>query len=79
MKSIVAGNTKRIIKNGCFKQGAIAERAGYDPKQFSNMLNGRKIISDVDVMKIANALGVEPNDLYRVKHGDSQLGIVKDE
>lgn len=29
------------------------------------MLNGRKIVTDIDVANIANALSVEPNDLYR--------------
>lgn len=67
MKSIIAERTKRIIKDGCIKQSAIAARAGYDEKSFSNMLNGRKLITDVDVMKIANALEVEPNDLYGIK------------
>ena len=38
--------------------------AGYDCKAFSNMLNGRKIITDTDVLKIANALDVEVNALF---------------
>lgn len=62
--SIVAQNVKKIIKDKCLKQGAIAERAGYNGKTFSNMLNGRKIITDEDVLKIATALGEEPNKLF---------------
>lgn len=65
MKSAIAENVKRIIKDNCFKQSAIAEKAGYTCKSFNNMLNGRKIITDIDVAKIANVLKVEPNDLYR--------------
>ena len=64
MKSIVAENTKRIIENKCLKQGLVAKKAGYDAKKFSNMVNGRKIITDMDVIRIANALEVEPNELY---------------
>ena len=54
MKSIVAENTKRIIENKCLKQGLVVKKAGYDAKKFSNMVNGRKIITDMDVIRIAN-------------------------
>lgn len=64
MKSVIAENVKSIIRREKLKQGAVAERAGYDYKAFNNMLNGRKIITDVDVMNIANALAVKPNELY---------------
>lgn len=64
MKSIVAYNTKRYIKESGYKQKAIAARAGYDPGVFSNMLNGRKLISDTDIPRIAAALNVTPNDLF---------------
>ena len=66
-KSIVAENIKRIIAEKCLSKGAIGKRAGYDIKKFSNMLNGRKIITDVDVINIANALDLEPNELYGIK------------
>lgn len=64
-KSVVSENIKRIIKSECLKQGAIAEKAGYDGKVFSNMLNGRKIITDVDVLRISKALDVTPNELFK--------------
>lgn len=64
MKSAIADNVKKIIKVKGLKQNALAKRAGYTDKTFSNMLNGRKVITDVDVSNIANALGVEPNELF---------------
>lgn len=67
VKSAIAANVKEIIKMRCLAQGAIGMKAGYNIKTFSNMLNGRKIITDVDVIKIANALEVEPNELYGIK------------
>lgn len=67
MKSAIAGNVKDIIKRECLLQKAVAIKAGYDHKTFSNMLNGRKVITDIDVLKIANALGVYPNELYGMK------------
>lgn len=66
MKSIVAENTKMIMAQRCLKQGAIAKRAGYDGKMFSNMMNGRKIITDQDVLKIAKALGTDANTLFGI-------------
>lgn len=66
-ESVTAENTKRIIKEKCLSKGAIGRKAGYNAKKFSNMLNGRKIITDVDVANIANALEVEPNELYGIK------------
>lgn len=64
MKSLIAENVKSIIKHQCLLQKAVAIKAGYDHKAFNNMLNGRKVITDVDVVNIANALGVSPNELY---------------
>jgi hypothetical protein len=64
-ESIVARNTKRIIDEKCYNKGAIGRKAGYDIKKFSNMLHGRKIITDIDVFNIANALEVEPNELFK--------------
>lgn len=63
----IAQNTKQLIRKKCFNQAAVAEKAGYNYKTFNNMLNGRKVITDSDVARIANALEVEPNELYGIK------------
>lgn len=63
----IAQNTKRLIRKKCFNQAAVAEKAGYNYKTFNNMLNDRKVITDRDVARIANALEVEPNELYGIK------------
>lgn len=63
--SYIALNTKKIIKEKGYKQKAIAEKAGYGVRKFNNMLNGRKIIVADDILPIANALGVEPNELFK--------------
>lgn len=67
MRSIVAENTKRIMKDRCLQQGAIAKKAGYGCQEFSNMMHGRKLIKDTDVIRIANALGTDANTLLGVK------------
>lgn len=67
MKSEIANNVKEIIKRKGLKQKAVAERAGYNPSIFNNMLNGRKIITDVDINPIAKALDVDPNTIFGYK------------
>ncbi len=73
MKSLIAENVKKIIRKKCYLKSAVAEKAGYNYKTFSNMLNGRKIITDVDVMRIANVLEVQPNELYGIKSANSSI------
>lgn len=70
-KSIIADNVKRIIKDKCLSQGAIAKKAGYNGKVFSNMLNGRKIITDLDVANIAQALEVDANTLFGIDNEEA--------
>ncbi len=61
----VIKNIKRLISEKGMKQGVVAERAGFTPQEFSHILNGRRKLLRVEyVMPIAEALGVEANDLY---------------
>lgn len=47
------------------KHKAVAARAGIDPHDFSDMLSGRKLIKISNLIDIANALDVTPNDLFK--------------
>ncbi len=62
--NVIVENTKRFIEKKGLKQKAVAERAGYSPKKFSDMLNNRSIIRSSDILKISKALDVTPNDLF---------------
>ena len=62
--TVLPENMLRIINSRGLKQKAIAKKAGYSAQGFSNMLNGRKLIKPYDIINIANALEVEPNDLF---------------
>lgn len=49
------------------KQGVIAERAGFTPQEFSNILNDRRKLLRVEYLpKIAIAMGVDVNELLDV-------------
>lgn len=65
--TLVAENTKRIIEDRGLKKGVVAQKAGYTAQQFSDILNHRKVIKDVDIAEIAKALEVTPNDLFGQK------------
>lgn len=63
----VAENIAKIIMDLDLKQRAVAKKAGFEPQTFSDMLNGRKLIKLCDVVNIAEALGVSPNELFGIK------------
>ena len=62
--SVIAENTKRIISEKGIKHKAIAARIGMSEKQFSDLLNSRKIIRDTDIEALSLALNVTPNELF---------------
>lgn len=63
-ESIIARNVKDLIKAKGLKQIAVAEAAGYSKNQLNDLLNNRRTIKDVDVIALAHALNVTPNDLF---------------
>lgn len=63
--SLVAKNTKRIIKEKGLFQKAVAKQLGIKSKTLNDMLNNRKIIKDTDIIEISKTLGVEPNELFK--------------
>ncbi len=72
MKSVIAENVREIIKKRGLKQSAVAKMAGFSKQQFSNLLNGRRVITDVDIVKIANVLEIEPGELFAAR--DEEVG-----
>lgn len=63
---MIAENVKNIIKEKGYKQNAIASRIGMNEKSFNALLNGRKIFDSKYVVPISEALGVTPNDLFKI-------------
>ena len=62
----VSDNVRRIIRDRGLKHRAVASRAGFSEQQFSSILNRRRVIKDIDVIAIAKALDVTPNDLFGI-------------
>lgn len=67
-KSYIAENIKSIIAEKGYKQKKIAQLSGIKEKQFSDMLNNRKLILAEYICPIAKALDCSPNDLLNFDH-----------
>lgn len=59
---VAVGIRKQLAEKG-LRQKTVASRAGFTEQQFSDMLNGRKIIKASDLFRIADALGIGVADL----------------
>lgn len=57
-------NIKKIIEARGLKQRVVAEKAGFNEKEFSNMLRDRKTMKAEYILPIAEALEVTPNEIY---------------
>lgn len=70
-------NIKRIIAQKGMKQCAVAERAGFTPQEFSNILNDRrKLLRSEHIPAIADALRTDVSTLYYPpKEEDEENGL----
>lgn len=57
-------NIQNLILEKGMKQCVVAERAGFTPQEFSNILNNRKLLRVENITAIARAIGVDVNDLF---------------
>lgn len=64
MNNPVSVSIKQSMVSKGLYQKAVAERAGFTEQQFSDMLNGRKVIRAEYLPAIAKALGVSVGDLF---------------
>lgn len=61
----VIQNIEKMIENRGLKKKYVAQKAGYSPQQFSELLGGRRTMKAQDISQIARALEVSPNDLFQ--------------
>lgn len=71
---VIPKNVQKIIQEKGMKQCVIAEKANYTKQQFNDMLNGRRVIKAVDILKIAEVLNVSPNELFGIGAAAEQEG-----
>lgn len=61
--AIVIGIKKSMVEKGLY-QKSVAKRAGFTEQQFSDMLNGRKVIRADYIPAIAKAIDIPIADLF---------------
>lgn len=59
----IIANIQNLISQKGIKQCVVAERAGFTPQKFSNILNKRKLLRVENVKAVADAIGVDVNEL----------------
>lgn len=64
---VITDNIREIIKSNGLKQNFVAQKAGFTPQEFSNILCGRQKFQTEYVIPICNALGITANDLFGIK------------
>lgn len=62
--AVVPRNVARIIHEKGIKQYVVAKRAKLTGQGLCDMLNGRKLIKPADIIALAYALDVTPNELF---------------
>lgn len=62
----VQENIRKVIKEKGMKQKYVAEKAGFSEWDFSNMMNGKKIIRAEYIPVIAKAIGTDANTLLGI-------------
>ena len=71
----LSNELKQIIARKGLKNLYVAENAGQTAQEWSDMLNGRRLIKACDIPKIAKALGVEINYLFGIEKGAQRRGV----
>ena len=64
---IAAVNLERLFRESGIKKKAIAAKAGYSANDISNFIQGRKILRPNDIVRLAEAFGIEPGELFQTK------------
>lgn len=64
----VSSNILRIIQEKGYKQCAVAKKAGYSKAVFCNIVNDYRVIRPSDILRIADALGVAPDELLQLNN-----------
>lgn len=55
---------KMVIAEKGIKKQTVASAMHLTPQQFSDLLSGRRILRQTDVVNVCEALNITPNELY---------------
>ena len=77
-KKLLGKRIKELRKSKGYTQDFLAELVDIGTANISNIETGKSSPTPENLLKIANVLGVTPNDLYMVKHLKSKEDIIKE-
>lgn len=63
----VRDKLRAVLKDTGIKQCVLAERCGLSPQVFSDILTGRRKITEEIILKLCAGLDTNPNDLLSFK------------
>lgn len=61
----VSSGLLTIISQKGLKRVYVAEKVGCTPQELCDMINGRRLIKACDILKLADALDVKLDDLFK--------------
>ena len=61
-------NIRTIIKEKGVKQNFVANKAGFTPQEFNNILCSRQLLKTESIVNLCNALDITPNELFMFKN-----------
>ena len=64
----IVQNIRKIIKERGLKQNFVANRAGFTPQEFNNILCSRQLLKTESIVNLCNALDITPNELFMFKN-----------
>lgn len=64
----VIQNIRTIIKEKGVKQNFVANKAGFTPQEFNNILCSRQLLKTESIVNLCNALDITPNELFMFKN-----------
>ena len=65
LRAILSANLKRYRSYRKFSQAELAEKLGISIPFLSDVENGRKWVSSATLVRFADALGIEPHELFK--------------
>lgn len=76
LNSSVPDNLKRILKRKGMKQSVFSKALGIPRQRITDIISGRRLVYPSEIMQMAKALDVSPNELFGM--GNREIRIVRE-
>lgn len=66
---------REYLKRGLYSPGAVIREAGISPSMFSLAVRGKRRFSDEKKRRLADVLGISPDDIDALLRGDYEPSV----